>query len=334
MQQRKHVVITTAVIAYSVLFFAMYARLHGHVMIISIALPGICGWYYGVQKGLFSVIFTILLNLGLMFMAGASHQETMRTLNPFCMFFTLIVAASTGLLRKSYNDLQHLKKSLTERINEATCEREALTNQLIERDEKERIRIGQDLHDNVGQYLTSMLLYSETLYRSLGEESGKAACLVESIKQQVEKSIQTVRRLSRSLLPIQSSEASFETALGEMTAYFSDSTEAKLHLSFNGCSANIPVSATHTLYRIIHETVHRAISKYKASYINIIVNISNNRFQGIVYGGNRILLLNQYEDLISEVMKYRAESINGEILCTAKNGFKLVCSADLDKEGQ
>lgn len=317
---------------YAAAFIATFDELYDSVEISSVALIGLCGWFYGIRIGLFSIIPFVLLNTAILYLVSGEPGDILLTYNPVGIIIAMIATLVTGSMRESQDKLNKLRDTLASRVDEATAELDELAQQLIENDEQERVRIGQDLHDGVGQYLTCMLLHSEALSLRLREAGRVEADLAEWMTRRVQNNIQTVRQLSRSLLPIRFTETNLETALDEMVAYFNDVSSAEIRLNCRGNSTNIPIPTAQHLYRITHETVCRAIYKHKATNMNIELITGRSNCRTMIKGKIPRQTVCSH-DLISEVMKFRIKAIGGKQTCVAlaKSGFRLKCSADFGK---
>jgi signal transduction histidine kinase len=329
----KHVFLALVVIIYAAAFIATFDELYDSVEISSIALVGLCGWFYGYRIGFFSVIFFVLLNTAILYFVSGKLYDILLTYNPVGIIMAMLLAICMGLLKESCDKLSYLRSSLESRIDESTAKLDELARQLIENDERERIQIGQDIHDGVGQYLTSMLLRCEALSLSLRKDKRVEADLAEWMTQRVQKNIVTVRRLSRSLLPIKFTETNLETALGEMTAYFNEVSTAHITLTYPESSMVIPLPAAQQLYRVTHETIYLAIYKLKATAVDIRLATDQHNCRIRIKGSGTQSILHP-SDLVSGVMKYRIRTIGGKLALTALtgNGFQLDCSADFKEE--
>lgn len=317
---------------YAAAFIATFDELHDSVQIFSVALIGLCGWLYGIRIGLFSTLPVVLLNTAILYLVSGESCDILPTYNPEGIIIAMIAGLLAGSMRESQDKLNKLRDNFADRVDEATAELDELAQRLIENDEQERVRIGQDLHDGVGQYLTCMLLHSEALSLRLREAGRIEADLADWMTRRVQSNIQTVRQLSRSLLPIQFTETNLETALDEMVAYFNNVSSAEVRLTCRGNSEKIPIPTAQHLYRIAHETVYRAIYKHKATSLDIKLITGRSNCQTRIKG--RISRqISSSLDLISEVMKYRIKAIGGKQTCVAlaKSGFRLKCSADFGK---
>lgn len=332
----KHVFIAIASVVYATLFIATFHRLYDSMMILSFAMIGLCGWLYGIRIGVVSVFLYALLNSAILFFMAEQPQEIMLTWNPLALVLSVIFAMATGSLKNSYDQLQVLRTSLSSRFDEATRELEKLASELIENDEEERIQIGQALHDGVGQYLTSMLLHCEALNISLKEAGQAEAELATWMTRRVEKNIQMVRQLARSLLPMHFLESNLETALNEMTAYFSDCSSAHIRLTCHGNSSIIPSTLAQHLYRIVHEAVYCALFTHQAAEVDIKLDTGEKNFRTLVQGSGLHHHASLNSDFISEVMKYRFRAMGGQQAFTTleQDGFRMECAVNFEGAGE
>lgn len=201
-------------------------------------------------------------------------------------------------------------------------EQRQIERQMLQALEEERQRIGRDLHDGLGQYLTGVACLSSALEQSL---RGKRSLAEQAaiISRRVNEAIEQTRALSRGLCPVQVETTGLCSALGDL-AY----TTQKLHAtkcSFQADPDNeIFDNATAVqLYRIAQEAVTNALRHAKASRINIEL---------VKDGGGGILRI--YDDGIGlqadnnggaagigmSSMRHRASLIGGSLEVSTRNG--------------
>jgi two-component system sensor kinase FixL len=137
--------------------------------------------------------------------------------------------------------------------------------------ELERQRIGQDLHDGLGQNLTAVTFLIEALKEKMDGQSGKGIQDIENIESLVSNAIVQTRNLSRMLSPVEMEKNGLRLALDDMAA----ATEKVYHVSCKVYqNGNFFISenqaATHLFY-IAREAVTNSIKHGKAE--NIIINL-------------------------------------------------------------
>lgn len=314
--------------AYAIIFIATFDAWHDSVLITSVAMAGLFGWLYGPRIGLLSIILILLLNTIILFLVSGESVDILLTYNPTALGFSVIVALATGFMRTSQRKLELLRTNLSDRVDEATGELDRLTQYIIEKDEEERISMGQDLHDGVGQCLTGMLLHCEALSLDLAKTHRTETALAERMTQRIKNSLMVIRRLSRSQLPLRTAETTLAAALEELTTYFDEVSSADSSLTHEGDSSNLPPITAKHLYRIVHEAVHRSIYKYRAKNIDIRLITQAKNYVINIEATNLIKNVPDSSGLISKVMEYRARTIEGKFVLTPspEGGFLLECS--------
>ena len=95
-------------------------------------------------------------------------------------------------------------------------ERKRLEKTILEISEAERRRIGQDLHDGLGQHLTGVAFMGKVLEERLAESSSAEAAEAAKIVKLVNESIKMTRELARGLLPVVSEAARPDVGAGAL----------------------------------------------------------------------------------------------------------------------
>jgi signal transduction histidine kinase len=150
-------------------------------------------------------------------------------------------------------------------------ERRRLEKEILNVSEEERRRIGQDLHDGLGQMLTGIGLLSQDLARQLKEEGHERADDMEEITEHVKEADQYARDLSHGLIPVDVEANGLTEALRRLSQnaerlFNVDCTfrEVETVLVHNN------TVATH-LYRIAQEAVSNAVRHGDADDVKIIL---------------------------------------------------------------
>lgn len=327
----KHVFLGLVIVIYTVAAIATFESLYNSIQLSSVALVGLCGWFYGIRVGLFSTLFFILLNTGILFVVSGQPYDVMLTYDPLGIILAMICALITGSMREIQDELYELKGTLTSRVEEATYKLNELAQQLIENDEEDRIRIGQDLHDGAGQYLTSMLLHSEALTQRLAKNQEIEADQAARITDLVQKNILLVRDFARSLLPNYLDESGLHSAMEAMVDFFREANPT-IPLNLHNKSENLSREKDLHLYRITQESIFRLLKNRQLQRIDI--GIWEDEYEiSLIITGQGCWIDSISEDLFaSNILKYRVRAINGTLVfenpepgicrlqCTAKAG--------------
>lgn len=156
-------------------------------------------------------------------------------------------------------------------------ERKNLEREILEISDRERRRIGQDLHDGLCQHLTGIELMSQVLQQKLAPKAKADASRAGEIARYVREAITQTRSLARGLSPVTLELEGLPSALYELAA----NTEKMFGLACRvECREPGPeyaaATATH-LYRIAQEAVTNAIKHGKASAVEIRLEHSAER---------------------------------------------------------
>lgn len=149
-----------------------------------------------------------------------------------------------------------------------TTERE-LEESVLRAGERERQRLGQDLHDGLGQHLGGVELLSRTLAASLAKRGRPEARTAQLVVQQVREAIAQARALARGLTPVIENPNGLMLALEDFCA----STRAlfRIECVFR-CDEPVLIddhaTAVH-LFRIAQESVANAMRHGGARWVRI-----------------------------------------------------------------
>lgn len=153
--------------------------------------------------------------------------------------------------------------------DDAAQDRRTLQGQLLTIVEQEKRRIGQDLHDDIGQELTGLGLTAETLYEALDDYSLPEADLAARLSKSVRRTLQKVRRISRGLMPVEVDAGGLTAALLELTVQLEHADD--IRCTFD-CRQPVTVSDNQVatqLYRIAQEATANAVRHARARRIEV-----------------------------------------------------------------
>ena len=150
-------------------------------------------------------------------------------------------------------------------------ERRRLEKEILNVSEQERRRIGQDLHDGLGQMLTGIGLLSQDLARQLQEEGHERAEDMVEITEHVKEADQYARDLSHGLIPVDVEANGLPEALRRLAnnaerLFSVDCTFREVGTAL----VHDNTSATH-LYRIAQEAVNNGVRHGEADRIKIVL---------------------------------------------------------------
>ncbi len=145
------------------------------------------------------------------------------------------------------NDITDLKRA-EERIR-------ALTSRLMRLQDDERRHISRELHDSLGQYLTSIKINVELVKRESTVLEERHRALLEESSETLERCVQEVRSVSYLLHPPLLDELGLLAALRWFTAGFAERSGIEVHLNAPDEFSRLPGEMELALFRIVQESL-------------------------------------------------------------------------------
>jgi signal transduction histidine kinase len=174
------------------------------------------------------------------------------------------------------SNLRTLLRELDQRVRERTAalqgevaERERLDREIAQVADRERRRLGQDLHDRLGQHLTGTALAAQVLREKLAGKSAPEVADADRVVRYIEEGIDLTRNLARGFF---SPELDADGLIVALQGVAENTTERfQIDCIFHGDeTVRVGDSRVATqLYRIAQEAVTNAIKHAAAQRINI-----------------------------------------------------------------
>jgi len=196
--------------------------------------------------------------------------------------------------------------------------------------EREQRRIGQDLHDGLGQYLTGIACMVKVLGAKLAEKKLPEANDAQRITTMVNETISQARDLARGLCPVELENNGLQAALQELAQRVTKLFAVNCELHAPGVVQMYDNAAAVHLYRIAQEAINNAIKHGQSTKIDIsltsvngqiILTIKDNGI-GVKTNGSKP------SGMGLRVMNYRAGMIGAtvQIEAAAEGGTLVKCA--------
>ena len=224
--------------------------------------------------------------------------------------------------------LRHAKDEMEQRVLERTRDllatnnelertmhqRQQLEKELLEISEREKRRIGEDLHDMVCQELTATALLLKSTARKMAVDAPPAAETLEEAAQIVNRNVGLARDLARGLQPAELTGAGLKEALSALAQHACDTTGIKCHFKpGRGVRVTDNAIALH-LYRVAQEAVKNAVKHSGAA--NILITLDKDADHvciGVEDDGKGFNPNRRSKGLGLHIMRYRANALGGEL---------------------
>jgi PAS domain S-box-containing protein len=247
-------------------------------------------------------------------------------------------------LRRYRGHLEELVQNRTAELTKANKqllkemeERRLLEKELLSIVENERHRIGQGLHDSIGQQLTGIAFMMEVLGEKLAAKSlGEELPYAEKIKSRLDQAVEQTRNLAKGLHAIDLDKNGLVSAIEELASNTEELFDVSCSLKCDNTVAIKDVSIATNLYRITQEAITNAIKHGHTKNILIGLAEENDRLRLTIENDG----LDFPDGVSSEngmglrIMRHRAEVINSSLeICKGANGGTIV-TCKLSNEDQ
>ena len=218
-------------------------------------------------------------------------------------------------IRELNAELEQRVQERTAALTEQIAARLRLEEELLNISEREQRRIGQDLHDDLGQQLAGAWMMADVLQRMLEAEKSPRHAEAKKIGGLLQKALAHTRGLARGLHPVAPEQGGFAKALETLAAQSGELFRVKCVFE---CEEEPPIDdeaiSTH-LYRIAQEAVSNAVKHGLAK--KVLIRLTRAALTITDDGGGLREPL-QSEGMGMRIMRYRAEMAGGTL--SVRNG--------------
>jgi len=237
-----------------------------YLMAISLAL-----WNVGVLFALLTSILSIASWLVGDWAAGVVYPNRFapvwNTLITFGSYLVVIWLLSR--LKSFHQTLEDRIRQRTAALRDEIAAREQLEKEITEVTERERRRIGHDLHDTLCQHLTATSLSLQVLSGKLSDASSPLARDADASVGLIEEAIDLTRKLAKGLFPLELEGEGLAGALQELCWSTADRYLVKCEFSGDLQTTTLDSTTATYLYRIAQEAVANAIKHGHVSRLNV-----------------------------------------------------------------
>ena len=254
---------------------------------------------FAVNAGLLAAIAVLLIVTPVTISAPIKLEQVL--IIGFGLALTL--AANALLLRRAVHPLEHLAErmgtvdllrpgqrlqvrrddeigrvvsSFNRMLDRLESERNQSARRVLAAQEAERIGIARDLHDEVGQVLTGVLLHLDALAEAAPDHRSE----LDEAKQAVRGALDEVRRISRELRPEMLEQLGLVSALTELSTSFGRTTGVQVERQFDTPLPTLATDVELALYRVAQESLTNVARHAHASRVTI----------GLEHGPGRVVL--------------------------------------------
>lgn len=215
-------------------------------------------------------------------------------------------------------ELSQAFASMSERVSAQEKERVTLERELVEAGERERRRIGRELHDGLGQRLIAAAMVSNSLADALAKDSPESARATE-IARQLRETVVDARRLSHGLAPVALEGGGLAAALEELAEFVSQTGKVRVVVEANQTDlGRHSEQVLLHLFRIAQEAVSNSLKHANSREIRIgLMSDPQGLTMEVEDDGEGMQGKADGQGMGLRVMRHRAELIGGTLEITS-----------------
>ncbi len=245
-------------------------------------------------------------------------------------------------LRRSHEELERRVQERTadlstanSRLKSEIAERRRLEHELLDITEKERRRIGLDLHDDLGQKLAGVALMAKGLQLRLAKQHVSESGDAGKIHELLEQAMSHARDLARDLATLDFSENDLPSAIEKLAAHAKESFGITCRFKSDDAIPPLETNTVRQLYKITQEALTNAIKHGKAKQVNIQLTNGANRLSLTIRNSGSPFpsVVGRNAGMGLRIMNYRANLIGAslEIKPGETEGTVVTCQVPLKK---
>ncbi len=248
------------------------------------------------------------------------HELRITITPPFWQTAWFIVSAIVlGLLFMVVTVRYYFRRQVRTQTHEFSLKQSARMNAIIETEERERKRIAEELHDGLGQLLSTARLNISAVDSPLPD---KDAQLWKNSLALLDEACSEVRTISHNMMPGALIRSGLIEAVNDLADKINDS--GKIQVVFNTeLEQRFPETVEIAVYRIVQEILNNMIRHSGADQITIDMKIVNARLQLHIADNGRsfdVSTIATSEGIGWKNIYSRVEILNGEIDVKSEKG--------------
>jgi signal transduction histidine kinase len=227
----------------------------------------IATWFGGVVYGLTLSIFSVLVWLASDVLAGIAtvgFWNLGMALSAYTVFTFLLAK-----LRSLLDELEYRVRERTKELRREVAERERLDREISGVADRERRRLGQELHDSLCQHLTGTALTAQSLRDKLEHRSAPEVGEADKVINYIEQGIDLSRNLARGFFAPELDAEGLSFALRSLAENMTERFQVPCRYSGEESIKVADATIATQLYRIAQEAVMNAIKHANPTSVRI-----------------------------------------------------------------
>lgn len=214
------------------------------------------------------------------------------------------------------DEVTELGMAFNEMLRRLEDERRESVRRTLLAQEAERVEVARDLHDEIGQRLTALLLQLDYLAVESPADNLEA---VEAARENARGTLEEVRRLARSLRPEVLDELGLSSALRDLADRFGSSSNVAVSSTIQRGLPELSREAELVVYRVAQESLTNVVRHAHATDVRIELS-ARDHYVSLRVADNGSGIRGEPEGAGIKGMRERAVLIGGRLGISARGG--------------
>ena len=239
-----------------------------------------------------------------------------------------------GLLAEAFNEMaESLKKredevkSVNRELMKQYDQRKMLSKRLIDLLERDRDQVAMELHDHIGQILTSLKINLEVIQEQLGPEHSMIKSRIKAAEERAVQAMRDIKHISRGLKPSVLGALGLVSSLKELVNEIEMNTGIVIKFFTHEIPKGFAKEKELAIYRITQEALNNIIKHTRASAVYISLVVKDGKILLSIEDDGSGFNIEETMELTNRqcpfgllIMRERAEQLDGEFSIESDEG--------------
>jgi signal transduction histidine kinase len=216
--------------------------------------------------------------------------------------------------------VQHESEAQHREVARAKREFQQFSARLVATQEEERRRLSRELHDEVGQSMSALLVELSNLEAKIREGANQVDAPLASLRRLAEDSVGVIRNMALLLRPSMLDDLGLVPALRWQAREVSRRTKLRIKVDADGVPDDLPDEYRTCVYRIIQEALNNAARHAQAQLVRVSVRKEGDKIRVIVQDDGAGFDPRQEKGMGILGMEERVRALGGEFKVDSKPG--------------
>lgn len=234
-------------------------------------------------------LFVLLLaTVGIAF--TVSYWLSYHLTSPLSRLLSVVQSVTQGDLSRRIDapsggevgQISHAFNVMADELERKEAARRALTEKIITSQEEERKRVARELHDDLAQGVTSVLLSLEVIANSLDDKDTRSQKAIERSRSIAETNLAGIRKLITDLRPTVLDDLAMVPAIRSYAEDSLRSVGTKVEFQVDGAPSSLSSIEETAVYRIVQEAISNIVRHAGATRATISLRYESELLRGEV----------------------------------------------------